>query len=123
MPDNRLDMFENEEIAAEMRKRGEEKLTEKEMQDITDTVNPGFWEEWKATEKRIAVDDKHVKCDYCGGIVSVVRPSKDGKTAMCNDCEARLSSRYRVFITQSDHILLSDSENSKTHSKFKKSEP
>jgi len=116
-------MFENKEIAAEMRKRGKEKLSEKEMQEVMDTVNPGFWEQWKATEKRIAVDDKHVKCDYCGGIVSAVRPSKDGKTAMCNDCETRLSSRYRVFITQSDHVLVSDTENSKSHSKLKKFDP
>jgi|GEM_PF-3258670 len=123
MPDNRLDMLENEEIAAEMRKRGKEKLTEKEMQEVMDTVNPGFWEQWKATEKRIAVDDKHVKCDYCRGIVSVVRPSKDGTRAMCNDCEARLNSRYRVFITQSDDVLLSDFKNSKSYSKFKKSDP
>jgi arsenate reductase-like glutaredoxin family protein len=60
MPDNGLDMFENEAIEAEMRKRGKEKLSEKEMQEVMDTVNPGFWEQWKSTEKRIAVDDKHV---------------------------------------------------------------
>jgi hypothetical protein len=59
--DNGLATFESEEIAAEMRKRGKEKLSEKEMQEVMDTVNPGFWEQWKATEKRIAVDDKHVK--------------------------------------------------------------
>ncbi len=115
LDNNGLDTFENEAIAAEMRKRGKEKLSEKEMQELMDTVNPGFWEQWKATEKRIAVDDIHVKCDYCGGIVSVVRPSKDGKTAMCNDCETRLSSRERIFLCQSDPLLLiSDSENSKS---------
>jgi hypothetical protein len=56
------------------------------MQEVMDTVNPGFWEQWKATEKRIAVDDKYVKCDYCGGIVSVVGPTDDGKRAMRDDC-------------------------------------
>jgi hypothetical protein len=104
---NGLDTFESEEIAAEMRKRRKENLSAKEMQDVMNTVNPGFWQQWKATEKRIAVDDKHVKCDYCGGIVSVVRPSKDGKTAMCNACATRLSSRDRVFVVQSDPIILS----------------
>lgn len=97
-----LGTFESEEIAAEMRKRGKEKLSEKEMQEVMDTVNPGFWEQWKATEKRIAVDDKHVKCDYCGGIVFVVRPTDDDKRAMCNDCEPRLSCRDRVFVVQSN---------------------
>ncbi len=43
MPDdNGLDKFENEEIAAEMRKWGEEKLSEKEMQEVIDAVNPRF---------------------------------------------------------------------------------
>jgi hypothetical protein len=59
MPDdNGLDTFESEEIAAEMRKWSKEKLSEKEMHGVMDTVNPGFWEQWKATEKRIAVDDE-----------------------------------------------------------------
>ena len=113
MPDdNGLDTFESEEIAAEMRKRSKEKLNEKEMHEVMDAVNPGFWEQWKATEKRIAVDDKHAKCDYCRGIVSVVRPSKDGKTAICNHCATRLSSKDRVFVLQSDPVILSpDSEN------------
>ncbi|MGZ7166338.1 MAG: hypothetical protein ACXVIL_09590 [Halobacteriota archaeon] len=72
------------------------------MQEVMDTVNPGFWEQWKATEKRIAGDDKHVKCDHCGCIVSVVGPTDDGKRAMCDDCETRLSSRDRVFVVQSN---------------------
>jgi hypothetical protein len=38
-----------------MRKRGKEKLGEKEMQEVRDAVNPEFWEQWKATEKRIAI--------------------------------------------------------------------
>jgi hypothetical protein len=112
MPDdNGLERPESHEIAAEMRKRGKEKLSEKEMQEVMDAVNPGFWAQWKATEKRIAVDATHVKCDYCGGIVSLVRPSKEGKTAMCNDCATRLTSRERVIILQSDPLIFSsDSE-------------
>ena len=122
MPDdNGLDTFENEEIAAAMRKRGKEKLSGKEMHEVMETVNPGFWEQWKATEKRIVVDDRRAKCDYCGGIVSIVRPSKDGKSAMCNDCATRLSSRERVFVLQSNpRIVSSNSDNSANFSNFKK---
>jgi hypothetical protein len=98
MPDdNGLETSESQEIAGEMRKRGKEKLSENEMQEVMDTVNPGFWQQWKATEKRVAVDTKHVKCDHCDAIVSVVRPSKNGKKEMCNTCATRLTSRERVI--------------------------
>jgi signal recognition particle subunit SEC65 len=64
-----------------MRARGKEKLSGKEMHEVMDTANPRFWEQWKATEKRIVVDDKHVKCDYYGGIIATARPSQDSKSA------------------------------------------
>lgn len=43
--DNGLDTFESEEIAAEMRKRSKETLSEKEMQEVMDSVIPEFWEQ------------------------------------------------------------------------------
>jgi hypothetical protein len=122
MPDdNGLGTFENEEIAAAMRKRGKEKLGVKEMHEVMDAVNPEFWAQWKATEKRISVDAKHVKCDYCDAIVYVVRPSKDGKRAMCNTCATRLTSRERVIILPSDPLVVSsNADNSVNFSNFKK---
>jgi hypothetical protein len=70
-------------------------------------LTPNSGSNGKLQKSASPFDATHVKYDYCGGIVSLVRPSKDGKKAMCNECVTRLTSRQRVFVLQSDPLIFS----------------